>query len=112
MPYLLFEDTRNNKNYPVTQKQNVAENGHLVFISYHVKSDEPGVYECSAPKQMDAVRVVAERLGKNKDQIEELTILPGNKDVPLSYLEKVKQLLTEKNLSCVIKNEVPDLSHK
>ena len=79
-----------------------------VLISYRTASFESGVYEATLSKKMENVKATAERLSKGKEKVEELTVLPANKDVPLSYLEAVKQVLEEKGLSCVIKNKVPD----
>ena len=79
-----------------------------VLISYRTASFESGVYEATLSKKMENVKATAERISKGKEKVEELTVLPANKDVPLSYLEAVKQVLEEKGLSCVIKNKVPD----
>ena len=79
-----------------------------VLISYRTASFESGVYEATLSKKMDNVKATAERISKEKEKVEELTVLPANKDVPLSYLEAVKQVLEGKGLSCTIKNKVPD----
>ncbi|KKB57504.1 M56 family metallopeptidase [Parabacteroides goldsteinii] len=79
-----------------------------VLISYRTASFESGVYEATLSKKMENVKATAERISKGKEKVEELTVLPANKDVPLSYLEAVKQVLEGKGLSCTIKNKVPD----
>ena len=79
-----------------------------VLISYRTASFESGVYEATLSKKMENVKATAERISKEKEKVEELTVLPANKDVPLSYLEAVKQVLEGKGLSCTIKNKVPD----
>ncbi len=79
-----------------------------VLISYRTASFESGVYEEKKKKKMENVKATAERISKEKEKVEELTVLPANKDVPLSYLEAVKQVLEGKGLSCTIKNKVPD----
>lgn len=78
-----------------------------VLISYRTASFESGVYEATLSKKMENVKATAERISKEKEKVEELTVLPANKDVPLSYLEAVKQVLEGKGLSCTIKNKVP-----
>lgn len=79
-----------------------------VLISYRTASFESGVYEATLSKKMENVKATAERISKEKEKVEELTVLSANKDVPLSYLEAVKQVLEGKGLSCTIKNKVPD----
>lgn len=79
-----------------------------VLISYRTASFESGVYEATLSKKMENVKATAERISKEKEKVEVLTVLPANKDVPLSYLEAVKQVLEGKGLSCTIKNKVPD----
>ena len=79
-----------------------------VLISYRTASFESGVYEATLSKKMENVKATAERISKEKEKVEELTGLLANKDVPLSYLEAVKQVLEGKGLSCTIKNKVPD----
>lgn len=79
-----------------------------VLISYRTASFESGVYEATLSKKMENVKATAERISKEKEKVEELTVLPANKDIPLSYLEAVKQVLEGKGLSCTIKNKVPD----
>ena len=79
-----------------------------VLISYRTASFESGVYEATLSKKMENVKATAERISKGKEKVEELTVLPANNDVPLSYLEAVKQVLEGKGLSCTIKNKVPD----
>ena len=79
-----------------------------VLISYRTASFESGVYEATLSKKMENVKATGERISKEKEKVEELTVLPANKDVPLSYLEAVKQVLEGKGLSCTIKNKVPD----
>lgn len=78
-----------------------------VLISYRTASFESGVYEATLSKKMENVKATAERISKEKEKVEVLTVLPANKDVPLSYLEAVKQVLEGKGLSCTIKNKVP-----
>lgn len=91
-----------------TEVQDDISTDYPVLISYRTASFESGVYEATLSKKMENVKATAERISKGKEKVEELTVLPANKDVPLSYLEAVKQVLEEKGLSCVIKNKVPD----
>ena len=91
-----------------TEKKNNGSTAYPVLISYRTASFESGVYEATLSKKMENVKATAERISKGKEKVEELTVLPANKDVPLSYLEAVKQVLEGKGLSCTIKNKVPD----